>query len=253
MISQLPGKEIAKVVAMCILVLGVFVFVGVTKSKSVPSITFENLEPTSAPTPKPMAEAKPASVLVQVSGAVRKPGVYRLKGDARVHDAIREAGGAKPHADLSEWNLAAKLQDGANIYVLGKQAAEEKAAKKVASNPRPRALSGSLAPLSVEVPEEYRGGPHSLAPFGSTKVEPEANSTPRPSSGKKIPPAEGSVSLNTGSQAELERLPGVGPATAQKILEYRRENGGFTSIEELLAVKGIGPKKMEAMRKYLKL
>lgn len=239
---------------MCILVLGVFVFVGVTKSKSVPSITFENLEPTSAPTPKPVVESKPASLLVQVSGAVRKPGVYRLKADSRVHDAIREAGGAKPHADLSDWNLAAKLQDGANIYVMGKQAAQEKAAaKKVASNPRPRGLTGNLAPVTVDVPEEYRGGPNSLAPFGSTKVEPEANSVPRPSSGKKVPPAEASVSLNTGSQAELERLPGVGPATAQKIIEYRRDNGGFTSIEELLAVKGIGPKKMEAMRKYLKL
>ncbi len=253
MISQLPGKEIAKVVAMCILVLGVFVFVGVTKSKSAPSITFENLEPNSAPIPKPSAVDKPASLLVQVKGAVRKPGVYRLKADARVHDAIREAGGAKPHADLSEWNLAAKLQDGASIYVMGKQAVQEQAAKKVASNPRPRGLTGSLAPMQVEVPEEYRGGPHSLAPFGSTKVEPEANSTSRSSSGKKAVPAEASVSLNTGTQADLENLPGVGPATAQKIIEYRRENGGFTSIEELLAVKGIGPKKMEAMRKYLKL
>ena len=253
MISQLPGKEIAKVVAMCILVLGVFIFVGVAKSKSVPSITFENLEPTNAPTPKPVAEAKPASVLVQVSGAVRKPGVYRLKPDARVHDAIREAGGAKPHADLSQWNLAAKLQDGANIYVTGKKTVEERTTRRVASNSRPRPLAGSFAPLSVEVPEEYRGGPNSLAPYGSTKVEPEANSTPRSSGGSKSLPADASISLNTGSQAELERLPGVGPASAEKILEYRRENGGFTSIEELLAVKGIGPKKMEAMRKYLRL
>lgn len=63
----------------------------------------------------------------------------------------------------------------------------------------------------------------------------------------------GSISLNTASSAQLDSLPGVGPSTAQKILGYRREHGGFSSIDELMAVKGIGPKKLKAMRKYLRL
>jgi competence protein ComEA len=50
------------------------------------------------------------------------------------------------------------------------------------------------------------------------------------------------VNLNTATQAELEKLPGVGPAMAKQILEYRQKNGGFKKIEELMNVKGIGEK-----------
>jgi competence protein ComEA len=62
-----------------------------------------------------------------------------------------------------------------------------------------------------------------------------------------------SISINSASPQELDRLPGVGPATAANIVAYREGNGGFQSIDDLMAVKGIGPKKLEKMRRYLKL
>jgi len=62
---------------------------------------------------------------------------------------------------------------------------------------------------------------------------------------------QGQVDLNRATEEELQRLPGVGPATAARIVEYRKESGGFKSVDDLLAIKGIGPKKLEKMRKYL--
>lgn len=63
----------------------------------------------------------------------------------------------------------------------------------------------------------------------------------------------GLVSINSASAAELDTLPGIGPATAAKIIEYRQSRGGFRSIEELAAVKGIGPKKLEQLRPRVRL
>jgi competence ComEA-like helix-hairpin-helix protein len=67
---------------------------------------------------------------------------------------------------------------------------------------------------------------------------------------KKKPPAH-PVNLNTASSEELQLVPGIGPSTADKILQMRKSYGAFKSVDDLLAIKGIGPKRMEKMRKYL--
>ena len=65
------------------------------------------------------------------------------------------------------------------------------------------------------------------------------------------PSANGVVNINRASVTELDALPGVGPSTAQAIVDYRSANGPFGSVEDLLNVKGIGPAKFEAMRKLV--
>lgn len=71
-----------------------------------------------------------------------------------------------------------------------------------------------------------------------------------PSFAKKKPPAS-PINLNTATLEQLQQLPGIGPSTADKILQMRKSYGAFKSVNDLLAVRGIGPKRLEKMRKYL--
>ncbi len=196
-------------------------FVGSAYLQRPPAITIEN-----PATPPPVVaqdsqkSSVPSRVIVHVVGAVKTPGVYEFPSDARVNDAIEKAGGSGPKADLEDLNLAAKLSDGSQLFVPVKGEVTDKVA------------------------EPYRGGAAAESSYR------RSSSRGRSGSGK---PAPGSISLNTASESQLEALPGVGPSTAQKILDYRKEHGGFTSIDEVIAVRGIGPKKLQAMRKYLRL
>jgi competence protein ComEA len=168
-------------------------------------------QPAAAPAPAAAlhvqddggADGSGGRVLVDVAGAVHRPGVYRLPAGARVTDAVERAGGARHGADLSAINLAQRLEDGRQVLV-------------------PR--RGAAGPAAVPgVP----GGPAS-AP---------------------APP----VDLNTATLEQLDTLDGVGPVTAQKILEYRQEHGGFGSVEELGQVTGIGPKRLAALRDHVRV
>jgi competence ComEA-like helix-hairpin-helix protein len=67
---------------------------------------------------------------------------------------------------------------------------------------------------------------------------------------KKKPPLK-PVNINTATSEELQQVPGIGPATAEKILQMRKSYGAFKSVDDLLAIRGLGPKRLEKMRKYL--
>jgi competence protein ComEA len=138
-------------------------------------------------------------VVVDVVGAVRQPGLYRLEQGSRIADAIARAGGATPKAELAQVNLAAPLADGEQVVV------------------------------------PKRGAPGVAPPVGSGA-----------SSGAGTPTAP--VQLSTATLEQLDSLPGIGPATAQKILDYRTKHGAFSSVDELDAVPGIGPKRLDQLR-----
>jgi competence protein ComEA len=155
-----------------------------------------------------VAPARDGSAVVHVVGGVRRPGVYRLRLGQRVEDAIRRAGGVRESADLQAINLAAKIADGQQVVV-----------------PRRAAAGGGAAAAGG-------GGPGTAAADGGAAGA--APSAP--------------INLNSATAEQLDTLDGVGPATAQKILEYRTQHGGFSSIDDLAQVPGIGPKKLAALK-----
>lgn len=226
------------------------ILVGVSCGKAAPKVTFENLGALDAKEGSPIETTK---LVVHVAGAVKNPGVHELKENARVHDAVREAGGAKPNADLEQWNLAAKVTDGMYIYVPAKG---EKPKDPEGSELPPEALRGNL-PLRIEIPPEFRRqvtntskAPRKTTPAKSKDAEPKGQ---EPKKEKEPLPALRSVSINDGTMDELETVPGIGPSTAQKIVQYRKEHNGFVVLEELVLVPGIGPAKLASIRKYLRL
>lgn len=155
---------------------------------------------------------EPAQVVVHVSGAVDRPGVVSVTAPARVDDAVRAAGGATDEADLSALNLARLLEDGEQVHV-----------------PRP----GEAPPAAAGAP---RTGPESSG--GGADGEDAPGS----------PGDSGAIDINTASASQLEELPGVGPAIAERIISHREANGPYRSAEDLLDVSGIGPATLEKMR-----
>jgi competence protein ComEA len=140
-------------------------------------------------------ESGGGDIVVDVAGAVRRPGVYRMPAGARVVDAVKRAGGAASGAVLEAINRAARLTDGQQVVVPSAEAAAA-------------AVGGEAA-------------------------------------------ASGPIGLGGATVEQLETIDGIGPVTAQKIVEYRDQHGGLASVEQLDDVSGIGPATMESLRARL--
>lgn len=150
-------------------------------------------------------------VVVDVGGAVASPQVVRLSAGARVDDAIQAAGGLTEDADTTSLNRASKIEDGAKVYV-----------------PR-EGETASAGTVATEV------GTGATGVSGSVSTSTGSGSS-------------GLVNINTATLEELDTLPGVGPSTAQAIIDDRTQNGPFSSIEDLMRVSGIGDKKFANMK-----
>ena len=154
-------------------------------------------------------------IKVYIKGEINSPGLYTVDADTRLTELIDIAGGAAENADLDRINLAVILMDGTTVTVPA--VGDEKVDSSIAITP-----SSTYAPSSA------------------------GNAGP---SAEKI--SSGAVNINSASIAELTRLPGVGEATAKKIISYREQKGRFLSIEEIMNVSGIGQKTFEKMKQFI--
>ena len=168
------------------------------------------------------ASSKKTKIRIYVSGAVVKPGLYDVPVDSRADEAIKVAGGCTELADLDRVNLARKLKDGAQVNV---------PTRKLGKNNK---TSGENKKSSAIYERENV----------KSKTKQDAKLKDKNSAGL-------SININTASAAELEQLPGIGPAMAQKIIQ-QRELSRFTSAEDLLKVKGIGKAKLNRIREYVR-
>lgn len=174
-----------------------------------------------------------ATVRVHVAGAVNNPGVYTLPAQGRAVDAIAAASGAAADADLDRVNLAGALSDGVQIYVphRGETAA-------------PAQIQPNGGTANAGQSNAANGAAQNGASQGGTQPQPARTLTPAGSAQKVSTP----VNINTATAEELQTLPRIGPAMAQRIIAWREAHGGFRSVDELDAVPGIGPSMLENLR-----
>lgn len=195
------NKKNKVIISIILIIIVAIIYYFYNKNREEDNILFENILVTNQITNENKI-AKDEKIFIYISGAVNSPGVIEIDANCRVKDAIEESGGLKENADLTNINLAEKLEDEKKIYI-----------PEVGEN------------LNKETIEE------------SQNQEP-----------KKL-----NVNINTANSSELQKLPGIGPSLAESIVEYRKQNGRFASVEDIKKVSGIGESKFDKIKRYIKI
>lgn len=159
-----------------------------------------------------------SKIYIHITGEVNNPGVITLNEGSRIVDAINAAGGTTSNADISRINLVYILEDGMKV--------------NIPDNSNENANYEYITKSSGEG-------------RGNDKEEIDINKETSNSEKYSV------VNINSATQTELESLPGIGPSLALKIINYRKENGKFSSIEQIKEVSGIGDAKYNELKKYI--
>lgn len=211
------------IIVVIISVVSIFCYYIYSKNNKDIIIDNEEMENISKEneTNKDIVEEKESKIIVHISGAIKNEGIVELNEGSRIADAIEKAGGLKESANTKEINLAFKLEDGMKIYIpiIGED------------------INNNVI-LSSEVDSTEKYITSSGGNGGSVKksqVEEDNSKNEK-------------ININTAVESELDSLPGIGLATAQKIIAYREEIGRFKSIEDIKEVSGIGDSKFEKIK-----
>ncbi len=207
-------QKILLIIIISIITLGIIYYSQIVKTSEEFDIDEQNLEIVENKTEEKTEDIdQVAKIIVHVSGAVKQEGIVELEENSRVADAIELAGGVREDAYMKDVNLAELLEDGMKIYI----------------------------PSKEEVENQKESGNY----VGNTNTS-NKNTTDKNDLNSK-------VNINTATKEELDTLPGIGESTANKIINYREENGKFKSIEEIKEVSGIGDSKFEQIKDLIEI
>lgn len=222
---ELNQKLIIKVTAgILLLVVAFTIYFGKSQNEVGERITM-NPPLESEEDAKEQSKAKEASendkfIYIDVTGAVKKPSVVKLIEGSRVFEAIELAGGITQDGESKFLNLAAKLSDGTQVYV----------------------------PTKQEVSEQETTNSKGIENHSETSYLGSSSNSTSSYQYKENSSNSGLININTADSTELQKLTGVGPSTAEKIISYRNSFGKFEKIEDLKSVSGIGDKTFEKLR-----
>ena len=166
-------------------------------------------------------------IYIYITGEVNIPGVVILDKGSRIVDAINSAGGTTAKADISKVNLVYVLEDGMKVNIPN--------FNELKNNHKFEYITISSGEGASDIDDRNMPNEGSYNSYASSSSN------------------YGVVNINTATQTELESLPGIGPSLALKIINYRKENGNFSSIEQIKEVSGIGESKFENFKKYIKI
>lgn len=169
-----------------------------------------------------------SKIYVYVTGEVNNPGVVNLDEGSRIIDAINAAGGTTDKANITKINLVYVVDDGMKVNI-----------------PSNNDLNNNSDFEFITMSSGE--GRDDSSSSEREKSLPESHSDSKESNKYFV------VNINTATQTELETLPGIGPSLALKIINYRKENGKFSTIEAVKNVSGIGESKFEELKKYIKV
>ena len=259
--------------------------------------TDSGISPETKPVPQSQPKSQTAEVqtpqppkvlIVYITGEIRKPGVYKLSDDARIFQLIEMAGGFTSKADTESLNLAETLADGVHVHIGAKLQEQQEEAPRIPGMPASRASVQSgiqtrspglinintaaaseleslpgIGPALAQRIIEYRNThgnfsrPEDLINvrgIGQSKLAQVLPKITASNSGSRVAQPKSSaglIDINRANAKELERLPGIGPATAKKIIEYRQSHGAFTKPEDLTNIRGISWSKLEKMKSLI--
>lgn len=214
MLENLSQKQkiIVTVIAIAVLI-GIISFIYNKNQTKDDTILENDILITNTSTNNNLVENESAKdlVVVHITGSVKNPGIVKLSEGSRIEDAIQAAGGLTENADISKVNLAYVLDDGIKIKI-------------------PSITDDDIGDEDI-INEES----------GENIIE---NDTTSSKNNK-------SININKATETELETLPGIGASLASRIVEYRKQNGNFSSIEDIKNVSGIGDSKYLNIKDFI--